>query len=270
MPCIVMKLAGFTVLSFETSVAGARLRYLDIGQGGGAPLVMLHGLGCASSFQYPAIANDPTLAGRRCLLIDFLGFGYSDQPEAFDYAILSHAKTVAALVDRLNLPRICLYGHSMGGSIAIEIADLLGERVENLILSEANLNSGGGQFSRAIAEMGEDTYLTAGHERVISIAERGGNLDWATMMRHALPLAVYRSAASLVQGRDPDWGTRLKARKGIKSFIFGENSLPDAAEDVLRGSDVRILTVPQAGHSMAGENPKGLAKAIAEALSLSL
>lgn len=252
--------------SIVTQAEGARLRYLEL-EGSGTPLILIHGLGCAGSFEYLHVARAPALADRHCLLVDLLGFGYSDRPENFTYAIRDHARSLAELVEDRGFPEVCLYGHSMGGSIAIELADLLGERVKNLILSEANLRNGKGQFSRTIAEMGEETYLSGGHERVISIARRGGNEAWASMMAQSLPLAVYRSAASLLEGSSPEWGERLIAREGPKTFIFGEHSLPDPDEALLRGGGVPLLTIPKVGHSMATENPQALAAAIAEALS---
>ncbi len=47
-----------------------------------------------------------------------------------------------------------------------------------------------------------------------------------------------------------------------KTFIFGEDSLPDPEMQVLNDHGVHIEVVPKAGHSMAWENPKGLADAI--------
>jgi pimeloyl-ACP methyl ester carboxylesterase len=37
------------------------------------------------------------------VLVDFLGAGFSDAPEAFSYSLEDHARTVAALLDRLGL-----------------------------------------------------------------------------------------------------------------------------------------------------------------------
>lgn len=71
---------------FFSSVAGATLRWLDL-PGEGLPLVFIHGLGCASSYDYPRVASDPALNGRRKILIDLPGFGYSDKPHDFSYNI---------------------------------------------------------------------------------------------------------------------------------------------------------------------------------------
>lgn len=47
-----------------------------------------------------------------------------------------------------------------------------------------------------------------------------------------------------------------------KGFIFGERSLPDEDYDVMKQRGVHVETVEQAGHSMAWENPQGLAIAV--------
>ena len=54
---------------FYSSVAGATLRWHDF-PGDGLPVVFIHGLGCASSYDYPRIASDPALRERRKILID--------------------------------------------------------------------------------------------------------------------------------------------------------------------------------------------------------
>lgn len=53
----------------------ATIRFHEL-PGAGAPLVIVHGLGCASSCDYPAVARAPSLASRRAhlvALVDALG-----------------------------------------------------------------------------------------------------------------------------------------------------------------------------------------------------
>ncbi len=66
------------------------------------------------------------------------------------------------LLDSLQLTRCSLFGHSMGGSIAIEAAELLGRRVQALLVSEPNLYAGGGMYSRAIAAQPEAGFVARG------------------------------------------------------------------------------------------------------------
>ncbi len=96
----------------------ATLRFHDLA-GSDAPLVFVHGLGCASSCDYPAVAREPALASRRAILVDLLGSGFSDRPEDFEYTVAAHARVVVALLEALGVATCDLFGHSMGGAVAI-------------------------------------------------------------------------------------------------------------------------------------------------------
>ncbi|CAG1009499.1 2-hydroxy-6-oxo-2,4-heptadienoate hydrolase [Burkholderiales bacterium] len=240
------------------------LRFHDL-PGAGRPLVFVHGLGCASSCDYPTVARDPALLGRRAILVDLLGFGFSDRPNDFSYTIADHAQSVAELVRCLKLTDFDLFGHSMGGAVAIELAASCAEAVHALVLSEPNLDPGGGLFSRAIAAMSEEDYLRAGHARNLEMAAASGQAIWAGSMQIASALAVHRSAKSLVAGSVPTWRAQLLALPMPRTVIFGQLSLPDDDFDQFPNARVAVAVVPDAGHSMAWENPSGLARAIARA-----
>lgn len=80
--------------------------------------------------------------------IDLPGSGYSDQPLDFAYRTTDNARVVIGQIRHLQLPSSYLYGHSMSGSVAIEVADELSDRMAGLIVSECNLDAGGGMFSK--------------------------------------------------------------------------------------------------------------------------
>ncbi|PLN68300.1 alpha/beta hydrolase, partial [Klebsiella pneumoniae] len=48
-----------------------------------------------------------------------------------------------------------------------------------------------------------------------------------------------------------------------KMLIVGERSLPYADSDLVQAQGIPVGIVPHAGHSMAWENPQGLAQLIA-------
>ena len=234
--------------------------------GDGLPLLFIHGLGCASSCDYPAVTAAPALRGRRALLVDLPGYGFSDKPDAFSYGIDAHAAAVEELMDLLGLRRVDLFGHSMGGAVAITVAARRRERVEHLVLSEPNLDTGGGVFSRAIASASEQDHVTRGHADVIRDALASGSQAWAGSVAIASPRAVHRDAVSLVRGADPSWRTQLLGLAGLpRTLVFGEHSLPDDDHAGFPAQGVDVDVVPAAGHAMAVENPAGLAAAIARA-----
>jgi pimeloyl-ACP methyl ester carboxylesterase len=61
------------------------------------PLVFVHGLGCASSCDYPAVARRAALAGLRVVLLDLPGYGFSDKPASSGYGIAAHAAEPAKI-----------------------------------------------------------------------------------------------------------------------------------------------------------------------------
>ena len=251
--------------SFQLKTEQANLRYHDI-PGAGSPLIFVHGLGCASSCDYPSMAADPALAGRRMLLVDLLGSGFSDRPSNFGYTVDCHAQTIAQLVRHLACESLDLFGHSMGGAVAIAAAGLLGDHVQHLVLSEPNLDPGGGFFSRRIAEMAEADYVTRGHQDLVRASGAEGSDIWAASLSVSAPYAVHRAAASLVVGSRPSWREQLYALPISKTVIFGAASLPDPDAERLPQDGINVEVVPDAGHSMAWENPAGLAQAIERAL----
>jgi pimeloyl-ACP methyl ester carboxylesterase len=242
----------------------ATLRFHDL-PGTGRPIVFVHGLGCASSCDYPRVAAEPALAGRRFLLVDLLGSGFSDHPTRFSYSVDAHADIVARLVRGLEIEACDLFGHSMGGAIAIVTAARLEGTVSALVVAEPNLDPGGGTFSRAIAARSEAGYVAAGHDQQVREAVSSGNLVWAGSMQRSSPLAIHREACSLVSGSAPSWREILYRLPMRRTVLFGEASLPDPDVDLLPGRGVATAVVPRAGHSMMWENPAGLARAIAAA-----
>jgi pimeloyl-ACP methyl ester carboxylesterase len=104
--------------------------------GAGDPLVLLHGY-AASRFTWRSWV--PRLASRHELyLVDLKGFGAAAKPKGEGYGPADLAEDVVRLVTRLDLARVTIVGHSMGGGIALLTALRLadageGERIERLV-----------------------------------------------------------------------------------------------------------------------------------------
>src|SRR5689334_24674564 len=118
---------------------GAFLRFLDI-PGDGPPLVWVHGWQCSSTGELLPAAVQPSLKGRRSLLVDLLGHGYSDKPLDFSYTLVDHARTVVSLLDSLGVDECGLVGHSMGAEIGIRVASALPDVVTLLVMAEGTLD----------------------------------------------------------------------------------------------------------------------------------
>ena len=143
--------------SFWIDEHHAAMRYFDLP--GDRPLVFLHGLGSASSFSFPSIVAHERLRPRRLILIDLLGFGYSDRPAEFSYSMDDQANLVSRVLDHLEIVDATLFGHSMGGAIAILATAAQPHRIGRLILAEANLDPEPGIVSGIIARWEEGEYI---------------------------------------------------------------------------------------------------------------
>ena len=240
--------------SMYSKIAGGNVRWHDF-SGTGHPIVFIHGLGCASSYDYPRIVTDPAFGGRRAILIDLPGFGYSDKPQSFDYSTTQQAAVVMEIIDALNLTKLDLFGHSMGGSIATEVAELLGERLEMLVVSEPNFQPGGGFYSRMVVAKPEHEFVETEYARIVEEETS----PWKGCLQNAAPVAVWRAAKSLVDGVSPSWMDRFTALKCPKAGIYGALTLPDDDAEALIARGIPVHILPDAGHSMAWENPPAFA-----------
>lgn len=251
---------------FHLSRFNAYLRFHDI-PGPGIPLVFLHGFGCASSCDFPRVAADPSLQSRRFLLVDLLGSGFSDHPASFSYTMDAHAHCLIDLMNGLGIPSIDLYGHSMGGTIAIVTAALQPERIRSLIASEPALDPSRGPFSLRAAAQSEADYATRGHLEAVQAAIEADNPIWAGSLAASSPMAIHREAKSLIQGGTPSWREQLGSLPMPRTILFGERSLPDPDASKLAEAGMHVDVVPAAGHSMMWDNPSDLARAIQRALA---
>lgn len=85
-------------------------------EGGGPPVVLLHGSGPGVSawanwrLTIPALAA----AGRRVLAPDLLGFGYTTSPPDTEYTLENWLAHLVAYLDALDLDRMDLVGTALG------------------------------------------------------------------------------------------------------------------------------------------------------------
>lgn len=94
------------------------LNRIELGQGDGPPLVMLHGLfGRAANF---GAVQRRLCAGRRVLALDLRNHGSSPHDPRVDYDVMA-ADVAETLRDARAWPCVLL-GHSMGGKVAMRLA----------------------------------------------------------------------------------------------------------------------------------------------------
>ncbi len=217
----------------------AHLCYHDLA-GRDPAWVYLHGMGTASSSDFPVIVRHPRLTPYRTLLVDFLGSGFSDRPGAFAYTLEAHAATVARLLDHLALRGCHLVGHSFGGSVAIVLAATRPDLVGSLVVAELNLEPEEATLSRTVADQSEEAYVGAGHADLVAQAEEWAaeTPAWAAFpgkLRATDPAAMHRGATSLIAASlsETFFGLSLP-----RTYVFGALSLPHHHEErLLDGAD---------------------------------
>ena len=112
-------------------VDGRPVGYLDMGEGEGAPLVLVHGFGGDLNnwmFNQVALAEQ-----RRVIALDLPGHGASFK-EVGSGGLASLAGAVAGLLDALEIERAHLAGHSLGGAVVMALALDQPARVASLSL----------------------------------------------------------------------------------------------------------------------------------------
>ena len=113
-------------------VPGAKLHVVEGGQQG-PTLLLIHGLGGQlSNFTYGVF--DLLAAKHRVVAVDRPGSGYSTRATSTSAALGAQADALAALIDVLKLDRPVVVGHSLGGAVALALAQRHPEHVAGLAL----------------------------------------------------------------------------------------------------------------------------------------
>ncbi|MDJ0745273.1 MAG: alpha/beta hydrolase [Xenococcaceae cyanobacterium MO_167.B27] len=97
----------------------------------------------------------------QCLTYDLRGFGNSQTtttPPKQEYSLASYAQDLKILLQKLEIERAWLIGHSLGGSIALWTANICSETIQGVTC----INSGGGIYLKEEFER----FRTAGKQLV--------------------------------------------------------------------------------------------------------
>jgi pimeloyl-ACP methyl ester carboxylesterase len=99
--------------------------------GSGPAILLIHGIG-DNSTTWSTVQSK--LAQRFTVIApDLLGHGKSDKPRA-DYSVAAYANGMRDLLSVLDIERVTVVGHSLGGGVAMQFAYQFPQLVERLIL----------------------------------------------------------------------------------------------------------------------------------------
>lgn len=111
------------------TIHGYRRAFIHAGDG--PAVLLIHGIGDSADSWLdliPSLARDHTV-----IAPDLLGHGDSDKPRA-DYSIAAYANAMRDLLSVLDIDRVTVVGHSLGGGVAMQFAYQFPERCERLVL----------------------------------------------------------------------------------------------------------------------------------------
>jgi len=112
---------------------GISTHYHDLGDG--APILFLHGSGPGVSAWANWQHALPVL-GRQARVVapDIVGFGHTERPADVRYSLRTWTDHVWGFLDALGLDRVSVVGNSLGGRIALQMAQDDESRLDRLVL----------------------------------------------------------------------------------------------------------------------------------------
>lgn len=202
------------------------IAYADTKPEGGANVnvVLLHGY-CGSSAYWEQLVPQLSKSGARVIVPDTRGHGKSSAPVSSVYTMEALAQDVLALADALQLEKIVLLGHSMGGYTALAFAEQYASRLSAFGL----VHSTGLPDSEAARENRDRT--------VQKIEEQGVR----TFVEGLVPnlFAPDASPELVAQAIDIGYGT---SAQGAQASALGMKDRPDR-RSLLEDSTLPLLLV---------------------------
>ena len=204
---------------------GHRITYQVAGDPARPVLLLVHGITSSSATWDPVI---PALAEQAYVIApDLLGHGQSDKPHA-DYSLGALASGLRDLLDLLDIDRVTVVGHSLGGGVAMQFAYQYYEYCERMVL-----------------------VASGGLGREVSVALRAATLPGAELVLPVIAHPYVRDAGvalSRVFGRIP-----LPVRPSVAEAARGYASLADSPARSAFVDTLRSVVGP-GGQRVSAEN----------------
>lgn len=111
------------------NINGQNINFLDYGNKKGEALVFLHGWG--QNIEMMQMLGEPFKKEHRIVIIDFPGFGQSEEPKKV-MNVSDYTNIVEELLNKLKIENPILIGHSFGGRVSVKFASR--NKVKKVIL----------------------------------------------------------------------------------------------------------------------------------------
>jgi pimeloyl-ACP methyl ester carboxylesterase len=242
--------------STATSFDGVPIAYETRGAGEVA-LVFVHGWSCDRSYWNAQVALFSE--SFRVVTLDLAGHGESGVDREA-WTIASFGTDVAAVVEQLELDRMILVGHSMGGDVVVSAARLLGDRVVGLVWVDDYRQLGTVRTPEQVAmfmapfrtNFGDNTYEFVRRALFLPTSDSALVERVARDMAVAPPHIAVPSLESLLLNDRVVMGELAKLDLPVVSFNRASSN-PDV--ESLERNGVEATLVPEVGHFIMMEDP---------------
>ncbi len=264
----VLARGGDSATPYPDSESAVDLAYEVSGDPGKPVLLFVHG-GTASRRSWDLVT--PALrASYRVIAVDMRGHGQSPAPES-GYSAVQLSADINRVIDELELERITVVGHSLGGMAAIFLAAHRSDVVNKLVLVNAPVTPNTiGALTCLEARMNSPGFFPvtqafvdewSSHPRPVPTA------FLATQQAHLFALRQVVWQQIFGELAKADITSTLKAIRQPTLILWGaRDTLLDPAQyEALQAGIVhaRLILIAQAGHSPSSATPDRLASEIA-------
>lgn len=261
--------AGGRVLALD----GPDLNVKEYGPASERAVVLLHGYS-ASVEWWDRVAA--AMLDQRVIAVDLVGHGGSEAPrDATDYQIDGQARAVRRALDALNVRHAVLVGHSMGGNVAIAVAEQDPERVERVVVSDTPAEAAMVE-TPALAGLACTPVIGPAVDRLRPLdAVTQSSLQTGFAADYPVPALAHRSLERLThagvchsgeQDNEPVPADRLAALGKPTLVVWGERDVLTPTEPNVaryRQAGQTPVVIPGVGHSPMVEAPGEFLGAIA-------
>jgi len=256
------------------TVDGLRLHYLDWGNAGGPPFVMVHGIDrIAHTFDHVA----PHFASRyHVIAVDMRGHGDSGWDPAGRYTVEDHVGDLTGLVRELGLKQLTLWGNSTGGRVVQVFAGMHPDLVAHVISEDVGPERPrqiADNYSRRVAQ--EEAGWASEDELLAQLRKGNGGTSDAVLVPYVRYGTKRRDDGRIVWKRDPklvqgfvatDLWRFVKEIKAPIIYVLGGRStiVPQETQEQLKSAlpRVTITTMPGLGHYPSDEKPDEFVKIV--------
>ncbi|CAL9330825.1 alpha/beta fold hydrolase [Streptomyces sp. enrichment culture] len=274
-----------TVLTDHLVVDGVRLAYRDRGRG--EPVIFIHGTP-SHSYEWRDIVPHVEATGRRVVTYDLLGYGRSERPVDRDTSVAAQTDLLGHLLDALDLDRVNVVAHDIGGAVALRFALAHPGRVRRLmIIDTVSYDSWPSPTWQKIiderldeaAAMSRDEFdtLLTGQltMAVADPARMTGDVLRAYLEPHRSPLGRVSFFEHQVRHYDSTYTEEISDRLGQLTMpvriVWGEEDQWQPLHYAKRLRDdipgAELVVVPGAGHFLMEDAPERLVGEILDFLA---